>query len=318
MLSLSNPASIDFFIRGETRRSMSQHARSRQANFLGLWVSPMVYGPFEGLYARNEYRFDPSDLAEMIKNPQVIEAMRRNFTEAEAQKDLMPMTQALLCCRYHPVTFNQLDLDGQDRAESEWGHYLISLAERGFRAREFHVEGSYQVLNTVFKAPFPASMGSCFYSPIIFPNHAYRASLFAAVEVSPAFEDEYLCTFASHLAARSNCPEILKLLKAMGANFMLQDHLKYSTGLSGLTAFHHAAHGLADRALAHLLYEEKPDLKALLDTEGNTILHALACSVSTTAAGKAQQLAVFDIIETALRMPVFARHALLEERIFIR
>ena len=293
-------------------------ARMPQANFLGLCTSPLFHGPFIGNYATR--KFDLSAIPAVLKDPQLIAAMEK-YVPREDQEGLLSMAQAVLCCRYESASYEQLHFIEQDRPDSEWAEYLMSLRDTGFSAREFICTGYSNALNTflmtdprrLYPSDPSVTQFGWYANPLRPGSFVELGYLFPAVEVSPALGPEHFCTYASHLAARSNCPEILALLKTMGANFTLQDRLKYKGGVSGLTAFHHAAHGLADRALAYLLYEEKPDLKLLLDVEGNTILHALACSVSTTAAGKAQQLAVFDIIETALRMPVFARHALLED-----
>ncbi len=320
MYSVANEALMKNLIEVGSVRELAYQAPARmpRANFLGLCTSPLFHGPFIGNYATR--KFDLSAIPAVLKDPQLIAAMEK-YVPREDQEGLLSMAQAVLCCRYESASYEQLHFIEQDRPDSEWAGYLMSIRETGFRAREFMCTGYFNALNTFLMTnprtifpEYPDIVEFGWY--ISLPCRSlieYGGYLFPAVEVNPALGLEHFCTYASHLAARSNCPEILKSLKTMGGNFTLQDRLKYKRGVSGLTAFHHAAYGLADRALAYLLYEEKPDLKLLLDVEGNTILHALACSVSTTAAGKAQQLAILDIIETAVRMPVFARHAMLED-----
>ncbi len=169
------------------------------------------------------------------------------------------------------------DFSLQDSPESDWGRYLLSLKESGFRGRFFDLP-EHQCL--LYTHPIPSSYVKAYsggrYS---YPSSSWKFSFFRAVDLNlnRDLPESHRYTEASHIAALFNCQELIDALSEDSNEALLkQDQSNFYEVLAGLTALHYAVLGLHKKILTYLLQDRRLDLMTL-DRNGNTLLHVLAC-----------------------------------------
>jgi hypothetical protein len=178
----------------------------------------------------------------------------------------------------HPKAPLSMDLSAQDFPESALWKYLVGIKDSGFRGRIFDLEShSFPLFTTPAEMGFADAfvrLGRHQYGPA----YGYGSTLFRAIEVKADLPEVSRYTEATHIAGRFNCPNLLKALANSPANYLKQDNSHFLGVLDGLTALHHAALGFSPKVMEFLLKDCGIDFTTALDKNGNTLLHALACS----------------------------------------
>ncbi len=191
-----------------------------------------------------------------------------------------------------------VDLSAEDALTTPLGCYLLSLKEIGFRGRFFDLESQYCLL---FRDPVPIIPHIKNYPDGRFSyltgSPSVVFSFFRAIEIKPDLPLENKYTEATHIAALFNCPLLMAALVDSPADYLRQDASNFYGILDGLTALHHAARALSKKALMRLLEIVGPAAFEAVDKNGNTFLHALACS-QNSGEGAAHQI---DLLKTFVK-----------------
>ena len=160
--------------------------------------------------------------------------------------------------------------------------YFLSLRESGFRAASFFNVTALKQLHTHAKQCKGVRYGV-----------GQGAYIWEAIRLSPELGEEFLITYAGHLAARFNCVNALRRLELTVDELSLQDTIEQAS-LSGLTALHHSAFSASVPCLEYLLSMGIDH--AIVDKKDNTFLHALVVS----PAEPEKQLACFHVVKKCL------------------
>lgn len=222
------------------------------------------------------------------------------FIEDDAER-LRAYFNLVVLTQLHPIKAVELDdITRFDSVDSPLFAYLSPMLLTGFRARAFHQRSTYYPVFTDL-ADTHCEQGQWYNRlDILFKSDGWLLSPFMAIDVSTDIDDQFLLTEVTHIAARLNCPTILKGLidtflgPDQKAILSKQDKLSFGL-LNGLTAIHHAAHVAGQSTLLAILARDDIEVD-LQDKNENTFMHALACSKATPE----KQLACFHAVNKYL------------------
>ena len=185
-----------------------------------------------------------------------------------------------------------IDLSSQDSLDFPLWQYLLKLPDSRFLGRVFDLETQrFPLFTTSVEMGFVSA-----YARQGRHQYGLHSTLFRAIEIKPDLPPENELTKASHIAAVLNCP-LMEVFGDSPAAYLKQDQTSYYGILDGLTALHHAARALSKKALMRLLEILGSEAFTAFDKNGNTFLHALACS-QNSGEGAAHQI---DLLKTFVK-----------------